>query len=146
MADKVPLTRHQQSQRFFDQILFGMANNGTRGAGMGAGMGFMGLPFQTRQSGGKGSSGPWMTVDPRTQTVTPGFQIGGQGGGLGGQGGGQGGGNGNGGGGGNDPGTDPNNPDSAMLKAGLPSWWVDWLHTNGQYGVWNKPPAGGLLD
>lgn len=48
--------------------------------------------------------------------------------------------------GGNDPGTDPNNPDSAMQKAGLPSWWIDWLHTNGQYGVWNKPPAGGLLD
>lgn len=50
------------------------------------------------------------------------------------------------GGGGKDP-NDPNNPgnpDDPMLKAGLPQWWIDWLHSSGQYG--GVPPTGGLLD
>lgn len=46
--------------------------------------------------------------------------------------------------GGNDPSVDPNDPDAKMLKVGLPQWWVDWLHTSGQYG--GVPPQGGLLD
>jgi hypothetical protein len=48
--------------------------------------------------------------------------------------------------GGDGPSVDPNNPDGPMLKAGLPPWYVDWLRTSGQYGVWNQPPGGGLLD
>lgn len=48
-----------------------------------------------------------------------------------------------GGGNGNNPDT-PGNPDDLMLKAGLPQWWINWLHSSGQYG--GVPPTGGLLD
>lgn len=76
-------------------VEYGMQNNGVRGGGMGAVMGFMGLPFLTRQWGGKGSSGPLMQVNP-WDALGYGYGYGGMGGGGGG--GGDGDGNGDGGG------------------------------------------------
>lgn len=80
-------------------VEYGMQNNGL-GSGMGAVMGFMGLPFLTRQWGGHGSSGPWQTVNPWDALGSPyAFGGGGSGGGGGddGSGGGDGGGDGSGG-------------------------------------------------
>jgi hypothetical protein len=52
------------------QISYGMQNAPMGSGGMGAMMGFMGLPFMSKGNGaGKGSGGPWMTVDPVSQSM-----------------------------------------------------------------------------
>lgn len=78
-------------------IQYGMQNNGVRGGGMGAVMGFMGLPFWTRQWGGKGSSGPLTQINP-WDALGYGYGYGMNGGGGGGGGGDDGGGDDGGGG------------------------------------------------
>jgi hypothetical protein len=73
------------------QIEFGMNNAPMGSGGMGAVMGFMDLPFMSKGNGaGNGSGGPWMTVDPVSQTIFQGgfSGLGGDGGGMGGGGGG----------------------------------------------------------
>ena len=110
------------------RVQYGMDHGGP----MGAMMGFMGLPYLSR--GGGSDSAPHGSGPAPFQKMWPGGidpsmarpaapTTGGDG-----------------------PAVDPNNPDGPMLKAGLPPWYIDWLHTSGQYGVWNKPPSGGLLD
>ena len=83
--------RKQGTKQLARQINFGMANSPMGSGGMGAMMGFMGLPFMSKGNGaGKGSGGPWMTVDPVSQTIFQGgfSGLGGDGGGMGGGGGG----------------------------------------------------------
>lgn len=128
---RAPLTpqqlRQQDTKALTNRVQYGLTNGGP----MGAIMGFMGLPYLSRgaggDQGGSGSGGGFQKmwpggIDPRMASAQPPTT------------------------GGDDPGagggTDPNT--QAMLKAGLPPWWVDWLRTSGQYG--GMPPAGGLLD
>ena len=62
--------RKQTSKQLMGQIGYGMRNTPMGGGGMGAVMGFMGLPFMSKGNGaGKGSGGPWMTVDPVSQSM-----------------------------------------------------------------------------
>jgi hypothetical protein len=77
------MTRKQAGNKLMRQIDYGMANSSRATSGIGAMMGFMGLPFLSRGDDvGKGSSGSWMTVDPRNQSMyAPGSGGGGGGGG-----------------------------------------------------------------
>ncbi len=66
-------TRGGSTKKLMKQINFGMRNAPMGRNGMGAVMGFMGLPFMSKGNGaGEGSGGPWMTVDPRNLTMSPG--------------------------------------------------------------------------
>jgi hypothetical protein len=109
-----------------DRVQYGMDHGGP----MGAMMGFMGLPYLARGGGSDSAphgSGPapfqkmWPGgIDPsmaRPAAPTTG---------------------------GEDPSLAPEDKKRAeMIKAGLPPWYVDWLHTSGQYG--GVPPTPGLL-
>lgn len=125
MVDTPTKTRKQLLANDFRRTAAGiqqgmMSGPGGRNGGgaLGAAMGFMGAPNLAPQRGwGAGGNGSAMFDWPSLH-----------------------------GGGGKDP-NDPNNPgnpDDPMLKAGLPQWWIDWLHSSGQYG--GVPPTGGLLD
>jgi hypothetical protein len=135
--------KKQTAKQLMNQIGFGMRNAPMGRGGMGAVMGFMGLPFRSKGNGAaQGSGGQWMTVDPRNMTMYPGgFGGAGGGGGAGGNGGG-----GN-GGGGDTPPTDPNAPPplpgDKFGKNLIPEWWKEWYRTQGQYG--GVPPVDGLL-
>lgn len=126
MAD-TPLTKRKETgadiMRRVNRGYNSPGRNGTIGNPMGAIMGFMGAP---NLAGGPQRRGQYGGM----QGIMNNFYGAGGGGNKPGT-------------GGNDPAVDPNDPDAEMKKVGLPSWWIDWLHTNGQYGVWNKPP--GLL-
>jgi hypothetical protein len=143
-AYKDPVEKRKlDTKQLKKRINFGMRNAPMGRGGMGAVMGFMGLPFRSKGNGAaEGSGGQWMTVDPRNMTMYPGgFGGAGGGGGAGGNGGG-----GN-GGGGDTPPTDPNAPPplpgDKFGKNLIPEWWKEWYRTSGQYG--GVPPVDGLL-
>lgn len=134
-------SRGAGTKQLMKQIGFGMKNTPMGSGGMGALMGFMGLPFLSKGAGaGKGSGGgPFMTVDPRTLSMwqggfgnrPPGSNTTGEPTT-----------------GGEDPAYDPNNPNSPLpgdkYKLNMiPEWWKDWYRTQGQYG--GVPPVDGLL-
>lgn len=110
------------SKSLIGDINFGMNNAGTGSGGLGGMMGFMGLPFMSRQAAGKGSGGPWMTVDPRNRSMMQGWDFQAVGGG-GGMGGGHGGGSAP--GGGTAPGG-PNVPSSAPPDATASQQAMNW--------------------
>ncbi len=111
------ITRKQSTKQLMGQIGYGMRNTPMAGGGMGAMMGFMGLPFMSRGNGvGNGSGGPWMTVDPRNQSTYPvGFNGGGNPPGTGGE----------------DPPLDPNGPppEPERFSWQFPQYSQTWAFT-----------------
>lgn len=66
-------TRGGSTKQLMRQINYGMQNAPMGRGGMGAVMGFMGLPFMSRGNGaGQNSLGPWTRFDPRRLPFNPG--------------------------------------------------------------------------